>query len=114
MIVKPQLSVINNNIDMVSTIVGNETYFISVEKEKELIEKAYEYKKSLSRKNPIPRNYLYGLWVNIYQDSGYDFYLEPIQMKLFESKWKRAISNFFRKTPNKRGGKNGYDKIKNV
>ena len=97
MIVKPQLSVINNNIDMVSTIVGNETYFISVEKEKELIEKAYEYKKSLSRKNPIPRNYLYGLWITIYKDSGYDFYLEPIQMKLFDSKWKRAINNFFRK-----------------
>ena len=70
---------------------------ISEEKDKELIDKANKYKKSLSRKNPIPRNYLYGLWITIYKDSGYDFYLEPIQMKLFDSKWKSAINNFFRK-----------------
>lgn len=98
MIGKPQFSLIDNDTPMVSVTVGNKTYPpITVEKDKELIEKATKYKKSLSRKNPIPRNYLYGLWITIYKDSGYDFYLEPIQMKLFDSKWKRAINNFFRK-----------------
>ena len=94
---KPEIRLVPNNQKNVSVRVGNKTYFISEEEDKELIDKANKYKKSLSRKNPIPRNYLYGLWVNIYQDSGYDLYLEPIQMKLFDSKWKRAINNFFRK-----------------
>ena len=94
---KPEIRLVPNNQKNVSVIVGEKAYNISEEKDKELIEKAFKYKKSLNRKNPIPRSYLYGLWVNIYQDSGYDFYLEPIQMKLFDSKWKRAINNFFRK-----------------
>jgi len=94
---KPEIRLVPNNQKNVSVRVGNRTYLISEEKDKELIDKANKYKKSLSRKNPITRTYLYGLWVNIYQDSGYDFYLEPIQMKLFDSKWKRAINNFFRK-----------------
>ena len=94
---KPEIRLVPNNQKNVSVRVGNKTYFISEEEDKELIDKANKYKKSLSKKNPIPRNYLYGLWVNIYQDSGYDLYLEPIQMKLFDSKWKRAINNFFRK-----------------
>ena len=94
---KPEIRLVPNNQKNVSVRVGNKTYPISEEEDKELIDKANKYKKSLSKKNPIPRNYLYGLWVNIYQDSGYDLYLEPIQMKLFDSKWKRAINNFFRK-----------------
>ena len=93
---KPEIRLVPNNQKNVSVRVGNKTYPISEEEDKELIDKANN-KKLLSRKNPIPRNYLYGLWINIYQDSGYDFYLEPIQMKLFDSKWKRAINNFFRK-----------------
>ena len=93
---KPEIRLVPNNQKNVSVRVGNKTYPISEEEDKELINKTNN-KKLLSRKNPIPRNYLYGLWVNIYQDSGYDFYLEPIQMKLFDSKWKRAINNFFRK-----------------
>jgi hypothetical protein len=94
---KPEIRLVPNNQKNVSVRVGNKTYPILEEEDKELIDKANKYKKSLSRKNPIPRTYLYGLWVNIYQDSGYDLYLEPIQMKLFDSKWKRAINNFFRK-----------------
>ena len=94
---KPEISLVPNNQKNVSVRVGNKTYFISEEEDKELIDKANKYKKLLSKKNPIPRNYLYGLWITIYKDSGYDFYLEPIQMKLFDSKWKRAINNFFRK-----------------
>ena len=94
---KPEIRLVPNNQKNVSVRVGNRTYLISEEKDKELNDKANKYKKSLSRKNPIPRNYLYGLWITIYKDSGYDFYLEPIQMKLFDSKWKRAINNFFRK-----------------
>ena len=94
---KPEIRLVPNNQKNVSVRVGNKTYPISEEEDKELIDKANKYKKSLSRKNPIPRNYLYGPWVNIYQDSGYDLYLEPIKMKLFDSKWKRAINNFFRK-----------------
>ena len=94
---KPEIRLVPNNQKNVSVRVGNKTYPISEEEDKELIDKANKYKKSLSKKNPIPRNYLYGLWINIYIDSGYDFYLEPIQMKLFDSKWKRAINNFFRK-----------------
>ena len=94
---KPEIRLVPYNEKMVSVTVGNQTYSISEKKDKELIDKGKEYKKSLSRKNPIPRNFLYGLWVNIYKESGYNFYLEPLQMKLFDSKWKRAINNFFRK-----------------
>jgi len=94
---KPEIRLVPNNQKNVSVRVGNKTYPISEEEDKELIDKANKYKKSLSRKNPIPRTYLYGLWINIYKNSGYDLYLEPIQMKLFDSKWKRAINNFFRK-----------------
>ena len=94
---KPEIRLVPNNQKNVSVRVGNKTYPISEEEDKELIDKANKYKKSLSKKNPIPRTYLYGLWITIYKDSGYDLYLEPIQMKLFDSKWKRAINNFFRK-----------------
>ncbi len=98
---KPEIRLVPNNQKTVSVRVGNKTYSISEKKDKELIDKANEYKKLvkdvIDKKVPIPRNYLYALWVNIYQDSGYDLYLEPIQMKLFDSKWKRAINNFFRK-----------------
>jgi len=93
---KPKIRLVPNNEKMVSVRVGSKTYSISEKEDKELINKTNN-KKLLSRKNPIPRNYLYGLWITIYKDSGYDFYLEPIQMKLFDSKWKRAINNFFRK-----------------
>tara|TARA_R100001126_G_scaffold79716_1_gene48155 strand:+ start:371 stop:679 length:309 start_codon:yes stop_codon:yes gene_type:complete len=94
---KPEIRLVPYNEKMVSVTVGNQTYSISEKKDKELIDKGKDYKKLLSRKNPIKRNFLYGLWVNIYKESGYNFYLEPIQMKLFDSKWKRAINNFFRK-----------------
>jgi len=94
---KPEIRLVPYNEKMVSVTVGNQTYSISENKDKELIDKGKDYKKLLSRKNPIPRNFLYGLWVNIYKESGYNFYLEPIQMKLFDSKWKRSINNFFRK-----------------
>tara|TARA_R100001594_G_scaffold94048_1_gene128268 strand:- start:1570 stop:1899 length:330 start_codon:yes stop_codon:yes gene_type:complete len=92
---KPQFSLIDNDTPMVSVTVGNKTYPpITVEKDKELIDKATKYKKSLSRKNPIPQSYLYCLWVSIYQESGYDFYLDPIHLRIFDSKWKRAINSF--------------------
>ena len=95
MIGKPQFSLIDNDTPMVSVTVGNKTFPpITVEKDKELIEKATKYKKSLSRKNPIPQSYLYCLWVSIYQESGYDFYLDPIHLRIFDSKWKRAINSF--------------------
>ena len=94
---KPEIRLVPYNEKMVSVSVGNQTYSISEKKDKELIDKGKDYKKLLSRKNLIPRNFLYGLWVNIYKESGYNFYLEPLQMKLFNSKWKRAINNFFRK-----------------
>ena len=95
MIGKPQFSIIDNDTPMVTVTVGNKTYPpITVEKDKELIDKAIKYKKSLSRKNPIPRNYLYCLWINMYQDSQYNHYLDPIHLRIFDSKWKRAISNF--------------------
>ena len=103
---KPEIRLVPNNQKNVSVRVGNKTYPISEEEDKELIDKANKYKKSLSRKNPIPRNYLYGLWITIYKDSGYDFYLEPIQMKLFDSKWKRAINNFFRKEQRRKNENN--------
>ena len=92
---KPQFSLINNEASMVTVTVGSKTYPpITVEKDKELIEKATKYKKSLSRKNPIPQSYLYCLWINMYQDSQYNHYLDPIHLRIFDSKWKRAISNF--------------------
>ena len=94
---KQEIRLVTYNEKMVSVTVGNQTYSISEKKDKELIDKGKDYKKLLSRKTPIPRNFLYGLWVNIYKESGYNFYLEPIQMKLFDSKWKREINNFFRK-----------------
>ena len=95
MIGKPQFSLIDNDTPMVSVTVGNKTYPpITVEKDKELIEQATKYKESLSRKNPIPRSYLYCLWVSMYQHSGHNFYVDPIHLRIFDSKWKRAISNF--------------------
>lgn len=107
MIVKPQFSVIDNDTPMVTVTVGNETYPpITVKKDKELIEKANEHKKSLNRKNPIPRNYLYCLWVSVYQESDYNFYLDPIHLRVFDSKWKRSISNFISSWRRDKKGKN--------
>ena len=94
---KPEIRLVPYNEKMVSVTVGNQTYSISEKKDKELIYKGKDYKKLLSRKNPIPKNFLYGLWINIYKESSYNFYLEPIQMKLFDSKWKRAINIFLEK-----------------
>ena len=92
---KPEIRLVTYNEKMVSVTVGNKTYPpITVEKDKELIEKATKYKKSLSRKNPIPRSYLYCLWVSMYQQSDHNFYIDPIHLRIFDSKWKRAISNF--------------------
>ena len=91
---KPHFSVIETNTNYVSVIVGEKAYNISEEKDKELIDKATTYKKSLDRKKPIPRNYLYCLWISLYQESSYNYYLDPIYMKLFESKWKRVINRF--------------------
>ena len=107
MIVKPQFSVIDNDTPMVTVTVGNKTYPpITVKKDKELIEKANKHKKSLNRKNPIPRNYLYCLWVSVYQESDYNFYLDPIHLRVFDSKWKRAISNFISSWRRDKKGKN--------
>ena len=107
MISKPKFSLIKSDAPMVTVTVGNKTYPpITVEKDKELIEKATKYKKSLSRKNPIPQSYLYCLWVSMYQESGYNYYLDPIHLRVFDSKWKRTVSSFISSWRRNKKGKN--------
>ena len=50
---KPEIRLVPYNEKMVSVTVGNQTYSISENKDKELIDKGKDYKKLLSRKNPI-------------------------------------------------------------
>ena len=92
---KPHFSVIETNTNYVSVIVGEKAYNISEEKDKELIDKATTYKKSLDRKNPIPRNYLYCLWISLYQESSYNYYLDPIYMKLLSLNGKDLLTVLF-------------------
>ena len=47
---KPEIRLVPNNQKNVSVRVGNKTYPISEEEDKELIDKANKYKKSLSKK----------------------------------------------------------------
>ena len=46
---------------------------------------------------PMPRQWFYGLWANVYSANGYDYYLDPINLKIYDSKFKKWRAKWIRK-----------------
>ena len=83
---------------VVSTLGNGKSFKITKELDKELIEKSNEYKKAIKLgKGKMPRQWLYGLWANVYRASGYDHYLDPINLKIYDSKFKKWRAKWIRK-----------------
>ena len=98
MIKKTRLKLVSDNTKYVSSVINGVVYKIPEALEKELIEKSEQYKKSmqynLELNKPLPRNYLYFLWVNIYRDSEYDYCLDPVSYMIADSKWKLIFNKW--------------------
>ena len=98
MIKKPKLKLVSDNTEHVSSVINGVVYKIPEALEKELIDKSEQYKKSikdnLELNKPLPRNYLYFLWVNIYKDSEYDYFLNPVSYMIADSKWKLIFNKW--------------------
>ncbi len=90
---------------VVSTLGNGKSFQITKELDKELIEKSNRYKKEVKIEvnekgmilTPIPKEWLYGLWVNLYSANGYDYYLDPINLKIYDSKFKKWRAEWIRK-----------------
>ena len=90
---------------VVSTLGNGKSFQITKELDKELIEKSNRYKKEVKIEvnekgmilTPIPKEWLYGLWVNLYSANGYDYYLDPINLKIYDSKFKKWRAKWIRK-----------------
>ena len=80
-----------------STLGNGKSFKITKELDKELIEKSNRYKIEVKIEvnekgmilTPMPRQWLYGLWANLYSASGYDHYLDAINLKIYDSKFKK-------------------------
>ena len=90
---------------VVSTLGNGKSFQITKELDKELIEKSNRYKIEVKMEvnekgmilTPIPKEWLYGLWVNLYSANGYDYYLDPINLKIYDSKFKKWRAKWIRK-----------------
>ena len=95
---QPRLKILPDNTEYVFSKVGDRTFKIAKELDNELIEKSNEYKKAIKLgKGKMPRQWLYGLWVNLYSANGYDYYLDPINLKIYDSKFKKWRAEWIRK-----------------
>ena len=83
--------IIPNNVEYVISTLGNgKTFTITKELDDDLINKSNEYKKSIKEgENKIPKAWIYGLWLNSYFDSEYEFYPDPINLNIYETKFKK-------------------------
>ena len=87
---------------VVSTLGNGKSFQFTKELDKELIEKSKKVIKiEVNEKGmiltPMPRQWLYGLWANVYSASGYDYYLDPINLKIYDSKFKKWRAKWIRK-----------------
>ena len=91
--------IVPNNIEYVFSILGNgKIYKITKELDDILINKSIEYKKSIKEGgNKIPKAWIYGLWLNIYFDSDYEFYADPINLNIYETKFQQWRKEWLRK-----------------
>ena len=95
---KPRLKLLSDNTEYVVSTLGNRTFKITKELDKELIEKSNEYNKAIKLgKGKLPKEWIYGLWANVYSASGYDYYLDPINLKIYDSKFKKWRAKWIRK-----------------
>ena len=95
---QPKLKILPDNTEYVFSKVGDRTFKITKELDNELIEKSNEYNKAIKLgKGKMPRQWLYGLWANVYLESGYDYYLDPINLKIYDSKFKKWRAEWIRK-----------------
>ena len=103
---QPRLKILPDNTEYVVSTLGNgKSFKITKELDNELIEKSNRYKKEVKIEvnekgmilTPIPKEWLYGLWVNLYSANGYDYYLDPINLKIYDSKFKKWRAKWIRK-----------------
>ena len=100
---QPRLKILPDNTQYVVSTLGNgKSFKITKELDNELIEKSKKVIKiEVNEKGmiltPMPRQWLYGLWANVYSANGYDYYLDPINLKIYGSKFKKWRSKWIRK-----------------
>ena len=96
---KPRLKLLPDNTEYVVSTLGNgKSFKITKELDDELIEKSNRYNKAIKLgKGKMPRQWIYGLWANVYSASGYDHYLDPINLKIYDSKFKKWRAEWIRK-----------------
>ena len=96
---KPRLKLLPDNTEYVVSTLGNgKSFKITKELDNELIDKSNEYKKEIKLgKGKLPRQWLYGLWANLYSVNGYKYYLDPINLKIYDSKFKKWRAECIRK-----------------
>ena len=100
---QPRLKILPDNTQYVVSTLGNgKSFKITKELDNELIEKSKKVIKiEVNEKGmiltPMPRQWLYGLWVSLYGASGYDYYLDPINLKIYDSKFKKWRAEWIRK-----------------
>ena len=90
---------------VVSTLGNGKSFQITKELDKELIEKSNRYKIEVKMEvnekgmilTPMPKEWFYGLWVNVYSANRYDYYLDPINLKIYDSKFKKWRAKWIRK-----------------
>ena len=100
---QPRLKILPDNTQYVVSTLGNgKSFKITKELDNELIEKSKKVIKiEVNEKGmiltPMPRQWLYGLWASLYGASGYDYYLDPINLKIYDSKFKKWRAEWIRK-----------------
>ena len=108
---KYNLKLIRDDTDYVSSFVNGVEYKISKKEDNDLImrseylQKKYNINKKYLFEIPLPKVFVYNLWIHIYQLSDYDCYYDPIFYLIAESKrklkfyqwrakWKRKLFSF--------------------
>ena len=110
---QPNIKLIKDDIDYVSSFVGDREFKIPKILDSELIIKSKHLNKKCSinreyylvKKLGYPKTFIYNLWIHIYQLSDYDCFYDPLNYMIAESKrklkfyqwrakWKRKLLSF--------------------
>ena len=108
---KPNIKLIRDDTDYVSSFVNGVEYKISKKEDNDLImrseylQKKYNINKKYLFEISLPKVFVYNLWIHIYQLSDYNCYYDPIFYLIAESKrklkfyqwrakWKRRLFSF--------------------
>lgn len=94
-----QFTIISINFECVSSTLGNgKTFTITKELDDILIDKANKYKKLIkNRENKISREWLYGLWINIYINSNHNLYTDLLGLNIYENKFQQWRKKWLKK-----------------